>query len=106
MTIIANKKYGKALIKCIANTTISLANLQMSGETVRAARITEVYWTGPWTVKRGANTVLQLTDGQDNWIFDGDAALAQDDTASLVFENGTPAGTIIVEVNKITEDEQ
>jgi hypothetical protein len=106
MPVEQNKKGGKAVIRMTANGTISLANLQLAGETVRAAYITAVYWTGPWNVVRGANTVLQLTDGQDSWMLEGDVALRDGGDQSLVFSHGTPAGTIIVEVNKITQDEQ
>lgn len=106
MPVEQNKKRGKAVIRMVANGTITLADLQLAGETVRAASITAVYWTGPWTLTRGANTVLQLTDGQDNWELEGDVALNDGSDQSFVFSHGTPAGTIILEVNKLTEDEQ
>lgn len=106
MAIEQNKKRGKAVIRMTANGTVSLANLQLAGETVRAAHITAVFWTGPWNVLRGANTVLKLTDGQDNWILEGNYAITEGADQDFVFQNGTPEGTIVLVVNKITEDEQ
>ena len=105
MPIIQNKKNGKAVIKCIASETIPLANLAVGDEVVRGASICAVFWTGPWTVVRGANTVLQLTDGQDSWELEGDYAISQDESGSFVFTVGAPAGTIIIEVNKKSGDE-
>ena len=103
MPILRNKKNGKAILKVMANTeTFTLASLQVGDEVVRAASITEVYWTGVSTVKRGANTVLTLTDGQDNWIFDGDFAMSEDSTGDFTLQT---VGTILIEVNKITQDE-
>lgn len=103
MPIIQNKKNGKAVIKVVnASETITLAQLAVNGENVRASAITSVYWTGPCTVTRGGTLILGLTDGQDNWIFEGDFALREQANASYdIVANGT----IIIEVNKITEIE-
>lgn len=105
MPVINNKKYGKAVIKVVdATETITLADLQLPGETVRGSHITEVYWTGPGTVTRNSVVVLKLTDGQDNWIFDGDFVLREGANSS--YEIVATGGTIILEVDKITENEK
>lgn len=105
MPVEHSKKNGRAIIRMVANGTITLADLQVGGEVIKRAEILAVWWTGPWNVVRGANTVLQLTDGQDGWNLDGEASIKDGSTQSLVFTHGVPAGTIIIEVNKIIGDE-
>jgi hypothetical protein len=47
---------------------------------------------------------MKLTDGQDNWIFDGDFVLREGANSS--YEIVATGGTIILEVDKITENEK
>ena len=109
MPVIQNKKLGSAVIRATANETINVQSLAIDGEVIKGVSIIEIYWTGPWTVKRGANTILSLTDGQDNWILDGVTALKEDYAADIVLEASNSAlgqtGTIILEVKKYTDPE-
>jgi hypothetical protein len=111
MPIIQNKRNGKFVIREIANATYSVANVTLANtatsepDDVVGMGITELYWTGEWTVKRGANTILVLSDGQDNWIFDGDFALREYPAADIVITAGSVAGTIILVGNKYRSDE-
>lgn len=109
MPIEINKRNGKAIIRATASETVTLANLQVGSEVVTAAAINSVYWTvanGTITVARGANTVFVLTEGQDNWILDGDFGVIKDSTANvaITFSAGA-AGTILLEVNKKSDGE-
>ena len=102
MPIIQNKKNGKAVIKVVnGSETITLAQLAVNGENVRASAITSVYWTGPCTVTRNSTLILNLTNG-DNWILDGEMALREQANSSYDL---VANGTLIIEVNKITEVE-
>lgn len=105
MPVIINKRGGKAVIRVTnASETITLANLQLAGETVREAHITAIHWSGPCTVTRNAVLILNLTDGQDSWDMRGDIALNEQGNQSIAVV--ATAATIIMEVNKITADEQ
>ncbi len=103
MPIIQNKKNGKAVIKVVnGSETITLSQLAVDGENVRSSAITAVYWTGPCTVTRNSVLILNLTDGQDNWILDGDFTIREQANSSYDL---VANGTLIIEVNKITEVE-
>lgn len=58
--------------------------------------IDDIYWSGNWTVKRGANTVAILS-GSDHW---SDLGLDEYRGASLVLQNLASGGTIIVKTKK------
>jgi hypothetical protein len=99
MPIVQNKVGSTAVIRCTANETFTLANLQVGSETVTGLGIMQVYFAGDWTVARGSNTKLVL-NGQDNWIFDGVTEIKDDSAGTLVITNGTNPGTLIVVVRK------
>lgn len=73
-------------------TTLAAANT----ETVSTASIIGVYWSGEWTVKRGANTVLNLT-GSGYWK---DIHLDQDASANIVCELVSSNGSIYLTGSK------
>ncbi len=109
MPIETNRRGGRVLTRSIATETITLADLQVGTEVVTAAAICGVDWTcanGTITIARGANNVLVLTEGQDNWDFIGDGAIDTDETASvnITFSAGT-VGTCILLLNKKSEGE-
>lgn len=105
MPIIQSKKNGKAGSRDIANATYQLSDFVIGGEVINGIGITEIYWTGNWIVKRGANTILVLSDGQDNWILEGDLVLNEFPAANVVIETGATAGTLILIYNKYNEGE-
>lgn len=103
MPIIQNKQNTQAVIRSTATETFNLADFTIGDETINSLHITQVYWTGPWTVARGANTILSLVQA-DNWIFDGVTALREGGDQSITV---TPAnsetgqtGTIIMVLKK------
>ena len=107
MAIINNKRGGTATILATANTTVSLADLEVGDETVTAAQIRMADYCanggGVWTIKRGANTILALT-GSANFdlVGSGFGAIALDETATIVCEC-TSTGTLILHVSKTSD---
>lgn len=59
--IVTQKKTQEAIIHAVANSNTSLAQLANTGQTVTAAVIARIEWSGSWKVQRGANTVAFLT---------------------------------------------
>ena len=105
MPIALNSKKKGCVIRATADETISLANTQVDGETVIGLGITEVFWTGDWTVKRGANTLLVLTDGQDSWDFTGWGSLKEWMDQPIVLTQGTVKGTIVLGCTKYNDQQ-
>lgn len=107
MPVINNKRGGPATILAIANTTVTLEDLQVGNEIVTAAQIRMVDFcasnNGTWTVKRGANTILSLS-GAANFSFAGTSfgSIGIDEAASIVLECSTE-GTIILHVSKTSD---
>lgn len=99
MTVIQNKIGSKAVLRTFVTVTANLTDFQAAGETVAGLGISQVYYTGDWTVARGANTVLAL-HGSDNWEFDGLLELDQDSTGNLTITAGTNPGMLILELRK------
>lgn len=101
MSVVQNKKGTTAVILSTGNETITLANLQVAGETVDAAHITKLKWstTGTITITRGA-LVLTLT-GTHDWDLDESAWKIDDavKTSSMVIVVPA-ASTLITEVRK------
>jgi hypothetical protein len=103
--VYTQNKGGKALVRNTANQTYVVAgtsptsNIASAGETVVGAGISQIWWTGEWTVKRGANTILVLKDS-GNWDLNGSGiTLNEFPDATLVLEAAN-TGTIIVELSK------
>ena len=103
--VYTQNKGGKAVIRDTANATYVVAgnsaasNVASAGETVVGASISQIWWTGDWTVKRGANTVLVLKDS-GSWDLNGSGInLGEFPAANLVVEAAN-TGTIIVELSK------
>lgn len=105
MPISNNSRKKSCTIRATANETITVASTQLAGETVVGLGITEVFWTGDWTVRRGANTLLVLTDGQDSWDLTGWGALKEWMGADIVLEQGTVPGTIILGCSKYNDEQ-
>ena len=105
MPIAINSKKKSLVIRAVANESFTVASTQVGGETVVGLGITEVYWSGDWTVKRGANTLFVLTDGQDSWDFTGWGSMKEWPAADIVLEQGTVKGTIILGVTKYNDEQ-
>jgi hypothetical protein len=100
MPIIQNKLHTQAVIRATANESYTLADFQLTGETVTAIDITQVYWCGSWTIARDANVILSLING-DNWFLEGVTALREDNAGSLVITApASGGGTLILVVKK------
>lgn len=96
---ILNNRTGKATIKLTATANVALSALAAANETVTKAKINAVYWSGTWTVARGANTVLNLT-GSDHWLL-SDEGVVLDEYPGVDFAfTLTGNGSIVVIVNK------
>jgi hypothetical protein len=107
MAIINNKRGGTATILATSNTTVTLANLQVGDETVTAAQIRMADFCanggGVWTIKRGANTILELASAANfDFAGSGFGSIATDETASIVCEC-TTTGTLILNVSKTSD---
>jgi len=103
MPLALNAKQRNVVIRAIADETITVASTAVGGETVAGLGITGIYWTGDWTVKRGANTLLVLTDGQDSWDLTGWGSLREDAAADIVLTSGTVKGTILLNCTKYND---
>jgi hypothetical protein len=95
MPVIQNSMYTRAVTRDVSNATYSLANFELSGETVNAVDIAQIYWCGSWTLTRNGNTILQLVGG-DNWFLEGVTLLKEDDTSPIVLTNNSNGSIIIV----------
>jgi hypothetical protein len=105
MPIVRNSKKRTVVFRATANETFTVASTVVGDETVVGLGITEVYWTGDWTVKRGANTLLVLNAGQDNWDFTGWGSLIEWYDADIVLEQGAVLGTIIIGCSKYNDQQ-
>lgn len=116
MATIQNKALGQSssagfAVHVTANATVivsgnnSVSNIALAGETVTSAHISQVWWSSSnssyWTVKRGANTVLVLTEtGYLDFAGNG-LGLQIDQTANIVFElTGSGVGFVALEGQK------
>lgn len=116
MAVIQNKALGQSssagfAVHVTANDTIVVAgasgvsNIALTGETVTSAHISQVWWSSSnssyWTVKRGANTVLVLTEtGYLDFAGNG-LGLQIDQAANLVITlTGSGVGFLALEGQK------
>jgi len=108
---------GLAVLTFAGNGYTNLKHLEVTGESVSAARISNVFWAAnndaTWVVSRGGNTVLTLSgSGERNYeklgipveLFNH----AQGDQGNVgvqLISNGLAKGTLLIRMNKIsTED--
>ena len=106
MPLVSTKnKGGHAFIRDTANATYVVAgnnavsNIASVGETVVTAAVSQIWWTGDWTIKRGANTIFVLKDS-GYWDFNGaGVSLGEFGSANLVLEAAN-TGTIMIELLK------
>ncbi len=105
MPIAVNSKNRTCVIRATANETHTVASTQVGDEVVVGLGITRIHWTGDWTVKRGDNVLLVLTDGQDSWDLMGWGSLREWADQDIVLEQGTVPGTIILGCTKYNNEQ-
>jgi len=100
MTVLSNPKRGRATAHFVATGNVALADLNADNETVTAFDITDVKWSGSWTVVRNGNTVFALTgSGEFDLAGSGMAiGIANDQTAVCTLTTGT--GTLLLGLSK------
>lgn len=71
--VTGNKLMGQATVVATATVSVSLADLQMPGETLTGIRVKRVFFSG--NVAVGNSTVnFMVANGTDHWAFDQYAA--------------------------------
>lgn len=111
MAVLINKKGKSAVIHLTANATITVAgnssvsNVASVGEELTGATISQVWYgssnSGHWVIKRGANTVMVLTQSGHMNFAGHSVSLNMDAGATLVAELvNTDTGFITLEMSK------
>lgn len=103
MPLVQNAKSKKIVTRDTANATYTVASTAVGGETVVGLYITKIYWSGNWTVLRGANTLLKLS-GSSHMELNG-CALTEYSGADLVVQTDATGGSLIIEAHKVTSPE-
>jgi len=101
-----NRPGGHVWFSLNAANTITLASMSSNAnaETVTNAAITKIFWTGSWTISRGSNTVLYLSNtgpGMFDFVGHG-TAISQFSTATVVCANNDTNGTLVIQLSKQT----
>lgn len=100
MPIVYNKRNEFVVIRATANETYSLANVQLSEETVIGLEVKEIFFSGNCGIARGANTLLTL-NGTDHWRLDqAYVALTEFPAADVTLT--VTSGSMIVVLDKLT----
>jgi len=110
MPTIINRSGSSAVVHVNANSTIVIAgtsavsNVASVGETLTGAYITQVWWGAPagyWTIKRGSNTALVLSETGYLDFAGAGASLTIDASADIVANLVTSStGFLMFEVQK------
>jgi hypothetical protein len=98
MAIIQNRRLGTAVIRDIANATYQITDFatpNTSQETVNNVSITQIYWTGDWTIKRGATVVFR--DLNSHGI-----ALTDNNAANLTINTTSTSATLVLKLSKVS----
>lgn len=105
-TPMLNRPNGHVSFRMVATTTINLSDMKLASEgTITAASITGIFWTGPWTIARGANTVF-ITDSNTNGTWDlkamGTPIVDYNTSATIVCTTASANATLMIQFNKET----
>ena len=104
MAIISNRRAGHVTTLDTANTTYNLtdfASPNTSVETVSAISIVKIFWTGDWTIKRGATTVFQTANNTGVWdLNSAGMAITANSTANLVLSTASSSASIMLNLGK------
>lgn len=88
-----------------ANVTIQLSDMVANGSVeapINAASITQIFWTGAWTIYRGANAVFASntgTAGHFNLAASG-FSLSEWNSANVVCNTTSANATLYIQLNK------
>ena len=101
-----NRPGGHVWFRFNSANTITLASMSANtdAETITGAAITKIFWTGSWTISRGSNTVLYLSNtGPGVFDFVGHGtAIREWPAATVVCANNDTNGTLVIQLSKQT----
>lgn len=105
MSIIQNRPLGHAVTLDTANASYAVADFaspNSSIETVTNIAITKIYWTGDWTIKRGANLIWQTANNAGAWDLNisGISLTAGNTAANLVINTTSTSATLLLGISK------
>lgn len=90
----------ETVVRATATETLALSGLAKGDQTVTAATINKILWSGNWTIARGANTKFVLS-GSGSFDLDSMGMPCQEDkTANLVLTLTSGTGTLVVKCKK------
>ena len=93
-----------AIASVIANSTFTLANVaspNTSIETVTSINISQIFWTGPWTISWGNTVVFQTANNNGVWELDkAGMLLAPNCTNSIVVNSTSTSATLVLKISK------
>ena len=107
-TAIQNRINGHVWFRATgANVTIQLSDMVANGSVeapIGSAAISQIFWTGPWTIYRGANAVFVSQDGSSghfNLAASG-FALREFGSANVVCNTTSANATLYIQLSKET----
>lgn len=106
MAIIQNRRLGTAVTRDIANATYQITDFatpNTAQETVNSVSITQIYWTGDWTIKRGATIVFQTANNTGFWDLNSHGiALTDNNAANLTINTTSTSATLLLKLSKVS----
>jgi len=106
MTVLSNRKNSSALLHFTASNTVTIygnssaSAIAKGDEFIAGADIRAVAWSGNWTVSRGSNNYLTLTNTGILELSVADMAITADANATLVANLVSGSGFIMLKVGK------
>lgn len=106
MPVINNRKNSSAVLHVTSSNTFviagnnSVSNVATGDEIITGCNIRTAMWSGSWTVARGSNTVLVLSNAGTLDFALNDMAIGTDSTANVVCTLTTGTGFLMLKVGK------
>jgi hypothetical protein len=104
MAIIQNRRLGSAVIRDIANANYQITDFatpNTAQETVTNVSITQIYWTGDWTIKRGTTVVFQTGNNTGFWDLNSHGiSLTDNNAANLTINTTSTSATLVLKLSK------
>jgi hypothetical protein len=101
VTDIYENRGSRALIKSVATTTIALADLQLTNETVTGFTIAKMFWSTPGVITLTRNNiVVAYLNGNDHWLLDDNGVIFAEQSTFPLTITMPVNSTIVIEVNK------
>lgn len=105
MAIIQNRPGGHAVTLDFSNTTYQLTDFatpNTSFETVTNLGITKIFWTGDWTISRGANVIFKTSNNTGHWDLNKTGiAITSSSGATISVNTTSSSATLVLGVSKI-----